>query len=114
MTEEEPEPRLATVLHDLATGETIEVPYGSPLYGPSMDWARFHGIDPMAVPAGTTIVRDAERCRVLYEEFVYDPPERFADPGAIVLLFDEDGEPYDALAVCRWTQSEAPPLPFPR
>lgn len=110
----EPEPRLAIVLHDLATGQVTPVSYGGPLYVASMEWARFHGIEPNVVPAGSVLIRDAERCRVLYEEFLYDPPERRGDYAAVVIIRDEDGEDVDALSVGRWTQGEAPPLPFPQ
>lgn len=70
----------------------------------SMDWARFHGIDPNRVPAGSYIERDAARRRILFSEFVYDGP----GIGDIVL----DG--LDPLTVDRIKQGEAPPLPFPR
>ena len=108
------EPRLAAVLVDLATGVRIEVPYDTPLHEESMRWARFHGIDPRAVPAGSEVIRDEERCRVMYESLVYDPPEAAPDYGAIVICEDPDDPDFPFVpTVMRIEQGEAPPLPFP-
>ena len=103
---------VAAVTVDLATGDRQEIRYGTPEHEAHLEWARFHGIDPMTVPAGSEVVRDAAGCRVLYETYTYDPPEAEPDPAALVVKRAEDGTRY-APTVPRVSQGEAPPLPFP-
>jgi hypothetical protein len=98
-------PDVACVL--VEGGRETPVYRGAPGYDASLEWARFHGIDPNTIPAGAKIVRDPGRCRVLYESFVYDPPESFPHSDGIVVA---ESEP---VRVSRIAQGEAPPLPFP-
>lgn len=87
---------LAGVLLDVDTGERTYVPFNTPLWEATLEWARFHGIDPCEVPAGSVIERDATRCEIRYEVLV---------PRVV-----RDGRPVSVLRVER---GEAPPLPFP-
>lgn len=66
------------------------------------EWLQFHDIDPMQVPASTTITRDVTGCRVLYERI-----ERDAQGN---LVAGVDGHP---VIVDAYSQGEAPPLPWP-
>lgn len=81
----------------------VEVHFGTPLHAASMEWARFHGLDPMKIPAGSVVERDAANRRILFEEFVKTGPR----DGDVLVV---DGE---VVAVERIEQGEAPPLPFP-
>lgn len=74
-----------------------------PAWQASMDWARFHGLDPNRIPAGSYIERDAAGCRILFTEFVKTGPET-----ADILIVDNE-----PVTVDRVEQGEAPPLPFP-
>lgn len=78
----------------------VEIDYGTPAWNASMEWARFHGLDPNRIPAGSEIVRDEARRQIRYQEFVFDGDK----------LRIED---MDAVIVDRVEQGEAPPLPFP-
>lgn len=84
-------------------GARVEVRRGTEAWQASMDWARFHGLDPNRIPAGAEIVRDVAGRRILYSEFVKNGP----NVGDILM---RDGEP---VIVERIEQGEAPPLPFP-
>lgn len=66
------------------------------------EWLQFHDIDPMQVPASTTITRDVSGCRVLYERIVRDSRGK--------LVAGPDGHP---VIVDACSQGEAPPLPWP-
>lgn len=90
---------VAVILRD-GDSET-EVEYGTPLWAASCEWARFHGLDPSRIPAGSVVERDATGRRILFSEFVFDD----------ILLRVEDGAP---VIVERVEQGEAPPLPFPK
>jgi hypothetical protein len=79
----------------------MEVIAGTPFWHDVMDWCRFHGLEPMRIPAGSDIIRDEARRRILYEEFVWD------DDGPLVF----DMQPVRAGRV---EQGEASPLPFPQ
>lgn len=81
-----------------------EIHYGTPEWHASMEWARFHGLDPNRIPAESVVERDEAGCRILFTEFVMDGP----DVADIAIV---DGE---AQMVGRIEQGEAPPLPFPR
>lgn len=83
---------------------TYPVISGTAAWEASLEWARFHGLDPMRIPAGSTVVRDAANRRILFEEYVKDGP----DVGDILIV---DGEPQ---IVNQVEQGEAPPLPLPR
>lgn len=89
---------IAAVLID--AGRRTVVHSGTPLWHLTCEWARFHGLDPNRIPAGSEIVRDAARRRILFEEFAFDG-ER---------IRHVDGEPVVTACV---EQGEAPPLPFP-
>lgn len=90
---------VACVLED---GERwVEVPRGTEAWRASMEWARFHGLDPNVIPAASVIVRDAPRRQIRFEEYVRD------EEGRIVLRNDEP------VLIGRVEQGEAPPLPFP-
>jgi hypothetical protein len=77
---------------------------GTDAWRASMEWARFHGLDPMRIPAGSVVERDAVGRRILFTEFLKDGP----GAGDIVIV---DGEPVEVECV---EQGEAPPIPFPR
>lgn len=83
-------------------GTPYEIERGSDAWRASMEWARFHGLDPMRIPAGSYIERDAAGRRILFEEYVFD--------GDLVRI-NEEGD--DGVRVDRVEQGEAPPLPFP-
>lgn len=91
---------------DAETGHVEVVLRGEERYQDSLDWMRFHGIDPNIVPCDTEVVRDAARCRVTWVEFLCD------DHGEPVLLHEPGCAPY-ITTVGRWSQGEAPPLPWP-
>lgn len=99
---------IAIVLMDNDTGEMHHVRGGTPEHDVVLEWARFHHVDPMAVPHGSVILRDARRCRISYWRFVYDPPDAAPEPSALVVVGD--------VGLREWVheQGEAPPLPFPR
>jgi hypothetical protein len=80
------------------------VPFYSDAWLPSLEWAKFHGLDPRQIPNGSRIVRDAPNRRILYTEFVKTGPE-------VADILIVDSEP---VTVARVEQGEAPPLPFPR
>jgi hypothetical protein len=81
--------------------ERVEVEYGTDLWHASMEWARFHGLDPNRIPAGSEVIRDAVRRRIVFEEYVFD--------GDDLRLVDND-----PVIVPRVEQGEAPPLPLPK
>lgn len=83
----------------------IEVTHGTDAWRASMEWARFHGLEPNWIPAGSEIVRDAANCCIRYEEFVFD-----GERGDYSTVRIEHNEPLTRLVV---EQGEAPPLPFP-
>lgn len=80
-----------------------EIERGTPAWSASLEWAKFHGLDPNSIPDGSYIERDASGCRILFTEFVR------TGPNGDVLV--EDLEP---VTIERVEQGEAPPLPFPR
>lgn len=84
-------------------GREYEVEYGTPAWSASCEWARFHGLDPNRIPAGSVVERDEAGCRIVYDEFVFDGD---------VLRLTDDG--MDGLRARRIEQGEAPPLPLPR
>lgn len=88
----------ACVAVDFATGRSAVIDYDTPAWLASMEWARFHGLDPMRIVAGSAVVRDAESCQIRYEEFVFDAS------GDLV---------WEPETVARCEQGEAPPLPWP-
>jgi hypothetical protein len=81
-----------------------EVYYGTPEWHASLEWARFHGLDPDRIPGGSIVERDAAGRRIIFSEFVVDQDGEF--------VLTEDGA--DIASVARVEQGEAPPLPFPR
>lgn len=93
----------ACVLVDADTGARYEVDRGTDAWVASMEWARFHGLDPDEIPAGEEVVRDARNCLIRYKVFVKYGPKRFQ----IKIV---DNEPVMAEMV---EQGEGPPLPFP-
>jgi hypothetical protein len=82
----------------------FEVEYGTEAWSASCEWARFHGLDPNRIPAGSVVERDADGRRIAFEEYVFDTD------GELVLTADR----LDAERIARIEQGEAPPLPFPR
>jgi hypothetical protein len=91
----------AVNLLDVTTNTRVPVDFGTPLWRATLEWARFHGIDPMRVPAGSVVERDAGRCEIRYDR----------------TMFGDDGLPLVAdleLVTERVAErGEAPPLPFP-
>lgn len=83
--------------------DLYEVHYGTPAWHASLEWARFHGLDPNQIPEASTVVRDAAGRRLIYDTFVKD------GPGLHDILI-RDGE---AVTERRVEQGEAPPLPLP-
>jgi hypothetical protein len=111
MSEGIPDPEtdvsVAIVLLDRDSGVMRHVRGGTPEHDAAIEWARFHHLDPMTVPHGSVVLRDAYRFRISYWRYVYDPPQAMPDPRAIVVR--------DGAAEREWVheQGEAPPLPFP-
>ncbi|MBA3782393.1 MAG: hypothetical protein H0X12_11155 [Nocardioides sp.] len=92
---------IASIFRD---GESAYVVlHGTAAWMASLEWARFHGLDPDRIPAGSTVIRDEPGRRIVFDEFVKDGP-KVSD---IVVI---DGEPQ---IVRRIEQGEAPPLPLP-
>lgn len=54
--------------------DRYEVRFDTEAWTASCEWARFHGIDPNRVPAGSTIERDAARRCIRYSSFVPTGP----------------------------------------
>lgn len=79
---------------------------GSEAWETTMDWLRFHDMDPMTMPAEQTVVRDLANRRVIHEVFIFD------ENGELVLKRDEDG---DLIAERRraYSQGETEPLAIP-
>jgi len=82
---------------------TVEVWHGTELWRKSMEWAKFHRLDPMQIPAGSTIEWDPVTRRMEWDEFVIGADGR--------PLFDQAH--MASVTVRRVKQAEAPPLPFP-
>lgn len=91
--------RLAAIAVDAATGRRAEVYYDTPAWVASLEWARWHGLDPNRIARGE-VIRDEAGCRILYVEFVLE--------GDQYML--RDGDLVTRAAV---EQGEAPPLPWP-
>lgn len=72
-----------------------------------MEWCELHGMIPGHMPATQTIVRDLERCRVVYDEFDATP-EEMADRAV-------HWRSYPGVPPTRrvHAQGETPPMPFP-
>ena len=85
-----------------ADGTRLRVEYDTNLWRESMDWARFHGLDPMLIPAGSTIERDPVTFEIRYDEYAVDPRDG--------LPLVRQNEPVIEHRVAR---GEGPPLPFP-
>lgn len=73
---------LAGILVDGAN--RYDVYFDTTEWAATMDWARFHGLDPMLIPAGSVIERDGAGRRILYESFVPTGPK----PGDIQMQGD--------------------------
>lgn len=83
-------------------GICTPVVYGTPLWRATIEWAKFHELDPNRIPAGSTVERDAARCEIRYFEFQLD------DAGDICWKDN------DVCVTARVERGEAPPLPFPK
>lgn len=81
-------------------GRDIDIWFGTDEWERSMEWARFHGLDPNRIPAGTTIAYDSDTRTLHWCEYATD------DKGNIIA--PEDG----AVIVDRMMATEAGPLPF--
>lgn len=74
----------------------------SPQWRDLLEWCEFHHLDPLQIPAGSRIERNAQSASIVYTR----------------ILFDSDGR-RQVDAEGRWVtrvtveQGEAPPLPFP-
>ena len=66
------------------------------------EWARFHGLDPNAIPFGSLITRNQRTHTIIYPECCLD------DKGQLIL--NRYG---DLVTRIRTEQGEAGPLPFP-
>lgn len=93
---------LAGVLLDSQTGYRWEVHFGTPAWEATLEWCRFHGLDPCSILAGSTIIRD-DRSHVI----AYTAVVRGSD-GQIVV----DASGHVLLEDCI-ERGEAGPLPFP-
>lgn len=96
-------PDPTTPVVDLATGALGTVTFGTPAWSALIEWVEAHGLNPNLIVASTGIVRDADRCRILYVEFVCDDDGR--------RLLDDSREALQQRGAVE--QGEAPPLPFP-
>lgn len=76
--------------------------YRTPGWEASLEWCRFHGIDPKLVPAGSVILRDARSCQIVYELILLD------DAGC-----PRQGPDFTYLTETFVEQGEAPPLALP-
>lgn len=83
-------------------GLCTPVVFNTPLWEATMKWVKFHGLDPMRIPAGSVVERDAQRCEIRYDEYVLN------EVGSVAR---ENGMPR---VMARVERGEAPPLPFPR
>lgn len=101
---------------DVETGEERDILDGTPEHEAHLEWARFHGLDPHVIPAGSLVVRDGPACCVRYERYAFDTVEdRLArNYAALVLYADDTGRVVDSVRVRVVEQGEAPPLPFPK
>lgn len=69
-----------------------------------LDWCKVHGLDPEAMPCTNMIVRNVERCRIEYTEFV-------GGADRAQWLFRRGGDEPEVRRV--HAQGETPPAPFP-
>lgn len=81
-----------------------EIVHGTQAWRAALDWARFHGLDPMRIPAESMIERDGPNRCIRYTAFVK------TGPGVGDILI-EDNEPVTVECI---EQGEAPPLSLPR
>lgn len=45
------------------------VPFNTPAWHASLEWATAHGIDPKSIPAGSEVIRDAVAREIRYERY---------------------------------------------
>lgn len=76
------------------------VEFGTELWEQTCEWARSYGLDPMLIPAESTIVADASRCQIRYDLCRTDADGQ--------LVIDDNRPVIDALV----EQLEGPPLPL--
>ena len=76
--------------------------FDTPQWEATLEWCRFHGIDPYMIPAGTEIVRNAQAHTIRYTACVRGTDRRWQR--------DNDGSVVRRAMV---VQGEAGPLPFP-
>lgn len=67
--------------------ERFEVCFNTPAWAAAMEWARFHGLDPMMIPAGSVIERDGPARQIRYQSFVP------TGPGPTEIQFRGDFDP---------------------
>lgn len=100
---------IAIILEDLleerpdgtAQVAVYPLPYHSLGHQAALEWARFHGLEPNRIPAGSVITRNAHDHTIRYLAFVEHTD------GEIVVLDDEP------VVEERVEQGEAGPLPYP-
>jgi hypothetical protein len=80
---------------------SVDIITGTDAWRASLEWARFHGLDPNRIPAGSVLERDASARQIRYVEFAR------ASDGDLLIV---DSYPVEIEQV---EQGEAPPLPFP-
>lgn len=57
---------------DVQESVTYWIEYGTAEYDASIEWARFHGLDPCRIPAGSLITRNQFDHTIRYVEIVLD------------------------------------------
>lgn len=88
----------------------------SPESDAALEWARYHGLNPCLIPAGSYIHRDAHRHTITYLTYVRgDDLHLVRDDGSLAAygggFVQDDGRTLRMEA--RVEQGEAGPLPFP-
>lgn len=63
---------LAAVLVD--GRHRYEIHYNTDAWVASIEWAKFHGLDPMSIPQGAVVERDGPGRCIRYESFVKTGP----------------------------------------
>ena len=72
-------------------------------HGAWLEWAKYHGIDPMRVPLPSIVIRDPIHRQITFTEYLCD------DNGNAILSEGQD----DVVTTMRTIQLDHSPLPFP-
>lgn len=99
--------RTAGIFIDEETSTAARIMFDTPEWEASLEWLKFHDVDPKLIPAGTEVVRDAVMRCIHYTRIVLDDQgrKRFHPPG--------DPRFAELVTTPAIEQGEAPPLPYP-